>query len=94
MHYQQGPRLLFTHPGRLHPSAAHAYSLRGRIFRAARFRIRKTVKKVGKKGANHRLAASPAPQPRKSVSAESDSRDWRQGTENKVTGAPCANGAV
>ena len=68
--------------------------LYGRIFRAARFRIRKTVKKVDKKAANHRLAASPAPQPRKSVSGESDSRDWRQGTENKVTGAPCANGAV
>lgn len=32
--------------------------LYGRIFRAARFRIRKTVKKVDKRQPNHRLAAS------------------------------------
>ncbi|XP_054978394.1 5-hydroxytryptamine receptor 1A isoform X1 [Sorex araneus] len=67
--------------------------LYGRIFRAARFRIRKTVKKV-KKGADTRPGTSPAPQPRKSVNGEPGSREWRQGVENKGEGAPCANGAV
>ncbi|KAL4683913.1 hypothetical protein H8959_021607, partial [Pygathrix nigripes] len=68
--------------------------LYGRIFRAARFRIRKTVKKVEKTGANTRHAASPAPQPKKSVNGESGDRNWRLGVESKAGGALCANGAV
>ncbi|XP_004374609.1 5-hydroxytryptamine receptor 1A [Trichechus manatus latirostris] len=68
--------------------------LYGRIFRAARFRIRKTVKKVEKKGADTRCGASPAPQPKKSVNGEPGNRDWRGGVESKAEGTPCSNGAV
>ncbi|XP_027979696.1 5-hydroxytryptamine receptor 1A [Eumetopias jubatus] len=68
--------------------------LYGRIFRAARFRIRKTVKKVEKKGADTRFGVSPAPPPKKSVNGDPGSREWRQGVENKAGGALCTNGAV
>ncbi|XP_049624752.1 5-hydroxytryptamine receptor 1A [Suncus etruscus] len=65
--------------------------LYGRIFRAARFRIRKTVKKVKKK-AEARPGTAPAPLPtKKNVNGEPGSRDWRQEVGE---GAPCANGAV
>lgn len=69
--------------------------LYGRIFRAARFRIRKTVKKVEKKRADTRFAASPALQPRKSIiQGEPESREWGQGVESKAGATQCANGAV
>ncbi|XP_004703638.1 5-hydroxytryptamine receptor 1A [Echinops telfairi] len=69
--------------------------LYGRIFRAARFRIRKTVKKVEKKGADSRRhGASPAPPPKKSANGEPGHRDWRPGAQDPAGGAPCANGAV
>ncbi|XP_016054254.1 PREDICTED: 5-hydroxytryptamine receptor 1A [Miniopterus natalensis] len=67
--------------------------LYGRIFRAARFRIRKTVRKA-ERGADSRLGASPAPRPKKSVNGEPASRAWGQGAEPKAGGVPCANGAV
>lgn len=67
--------------------------LYGRIFRAARFRIRKTVKKV-KKRADTPFGASPALQPRKSINGEPESRGWGQGVEHKAGGSQCANGAV
>ncbi|CAK6444260.1 unnamed protein product [Pipistrellus nathusii] len=71
--------------------------LYGRIFRAARFRIRKTVKKVEKKKqrADHpRLGASPAPPPRRSINGEPEGRGWGQGAGHKAGGVQCANGAV
>ncbi|KFO27721.1 5-hydroxytryptamine receptor 1A [Fukomys damarensis] len=68
--------------------------LYGRIFRAARFRIRKTVKKVEKKGVETRLGTSPAPPSKRSVNGQPGDRDWRRGVETKATGAPCSNGAT
>ncbi|XP_036918690.1 5-hydroxytryptamine receptor 1A [Sturnira hondurensis] len=68
--------------------------LYGRIFRAARFRIRKTVKKVEKKRADTSLGASPAPQPKKSVNGEPEGREWRQCLGNRAGGIQCTNGAV
>ncbi|KAK1345230.1 hypothetical protein QTO34_013940 [Cnephaeus nilssonii] len=68
--------------------------LYGRIFRAARFRIRKTVKKVEKKRADTRFGASPALPPRRSINGEPESREWGQGVESKAGGIQCANGAV
>uniref|UniRef100_A0A8C5P0M3 5-hydroxytryptamine receptor 1A n=1 Tax=Jaculus jaculus TaxID=51337 RepID=A0A8C5P0M3_JACJA len=64
--------------------------LYGRIFRAARFRIRKTVKKVEKKGSDTRLGTSSSSSS-KSLNGQAGHGDWRRGAENK---APCANGAV
>ncbi|XP_007537364.1 5-hydroxytryptamine receptor 1A [Erinaceus europaeus] len=61
--------------------------LYGRIFRAARFRIRKTVKKVKKR-------AGSGPPTEKSVNGEPQSRNWKLGVESRARGAPCANGAV
>ncbi|CAO2592701.1 5-hydroxytryptamine receptor 1A [Lemmus lemmus] len=68
--------------------------LYGRIFRAARFRIRKTVKKVEKKGTGASLSTSSVPPPKKSLNGQPGSGDWRRSAENKVVGASCANGAV
>ncbi|CAO2592698.1 5-hydroxytryptamine receptor 1A [Lemmus lemmus] len=44
--------------------------LYGRIFRAARFRIRKTVKKVEKKGTGASLSTSSVPPPKKSLNGQ------------------------
>ncbi|KAM5264388.1 5-hydroxytryptamine receptor 1A [Ctenodactylus gundi] len=68
--------------------------LYGRIFRAARFRIRKTVKKAERKAADTRAGASPVPQAKKSADGQPGSRDWRPGAGSRAAGAPCANGAV
>ncbi|KAM4876057.1 5-hydroxytryptamine receptor 1A [Thomomys bottae] len=68
--------------------------LYGRIFRAARFRIRKTVKKVEKKRAEPRPGTSPAPPPPKNADGRPGSRDCRLGAEHQAPGAPCANGAA
>ncbi|XP_032754827.1 5-hydroxytryptamine receptor 1A [Rattus rattus] len=68
--------------------------LYGRIFRAARFRIRKTVRKVEKKGAGTSLGTSSAPPPKKSLNGQPGSGDWRRCAENRAVGTPCTNGAV
>ncbi|XP_048224379.1 5-hydroxytryptamine receptor 1A [Perognathus longimembris pacificus] len=63
--------------------------LYGRIFRAARFRIRKTVRKVERKRADAATGAASALPPPASANG-----DWRRGAEPQALGAPCANGAV
>ncbi|XP_021064309.1 5-hydroxytryptamine receptor 1A [Mus pahari] len=68
--------------------------LYGRIFRAARFRIRKTVKKVEKKGAGTSFGTSSAPLPKKSLNGQPGSGDCRRSAENRAVGTPCTNGAV
>ncbi|XP_044513658.1 5-hydroxytryptamine receptor 1A [Gracilinanus agilis] len=67
--------------------------LYGRIFKAARFRIRKTVKKA-EKSADSCFSTSPAPPPKKSINGEPRGKNWRRGAEPKIVGAPCVNGAV
>ncbi|XP_036598007.1 5-hydroxytryptamine receptor 1A [Trichosurus vulpecula] len=67
--------------------------LYGRIFKAARFRIRKTVKKA-EKSRNSCFSTSPAPLPKKSINGEPRGKNWRRGAEPKTVGAPCVNGAV
>lgn len=68
--------------------------LYGRIFRAARFRIRKTVKKVEKKGTGTSSSTSSAPPPKKSLNGQPGIGDCRRNAENRALGTPCANGAV
>ncbi|XP_020862915.1 5-hydroxytryptamine receptor 1A [Phascolarctos cinereus] len=67
--------------------------LYGRIFKAARFRIRKTVKKAEKSG-NSCFSTSPAPPPKKSINGEPRGKNGRRGAEPNTVGAPCVNGAV
>ncbi|GCC27137.1 5-hydroxytryptamine (serotonin) receptor 1A a isoform X1 [Chiloscyllium punctatum] len=64
--------------------------LYGRIFKAARFRIRKTVKKTEKqKVADTCLNVSPAPFQKKSNGE--NSKNWKRSVEPKPS---CANGAI
>ncbi|XP_069483444.1 5-hydroxytryptamine receptor 1A [Ambystoma mexicanum] len=67
--------------------------LYGRIFKAARFRIRKTVKKPEKKKvADTCLAASPAAPAHKRSNGEPGGKNWRRSVEPKPSS--CLNGAV
>ncbi|XP_053277176.1 5-hydroxytryptamine (serotonin) receptor 1A a [Pleuronectes platessa] len=67
--------------------------LYGRIFKAARFRIRKTVKKPEKsKGSDKCLTVSPAIFHKRS-NGEAGGKGWKRGDESK-TSSPCVNGAV
>ncbi|KAM9100309.1 5-hydroxytryptamine receptor 1A [Sarcophilus harrisii] len=66
--------------------------LYGRIFKAARFRIRKTVRKTEKFGESC-FGGSPDPPP-KEDDGESSSRNWRRRAEPKTVEEACVNGAI
>lgn len=67
--------------------------LYGRIFKTARFRIRKTVKKPDKSiGSEKCLTVSPAVFHKK-TNGEAGGKGWKRCNESKP-GSPCVNGAV
>ncbi|XP_061554575.1 5-hydroxytryptamine receptor 1A-beta-like [Phycodurus eques] len=68
--------------------------LYGRIFKAARFRIRRTVRKSEKKKvADSCSAVSPALF-RKKTPREAQTKSWRRSVEPRPVPVPCVNGAV
>ncbi|XP_048359805.1 5-hydroxytryptamine receptor 1A [Sphaerodactylus townsendi] len=76
--------------------------LYGRIFKAARFRIRKTVKKADKKQpaaqreADTCLSVSPASEPKRSNGGlqQPQAKSWKSAVEPQAGGRACANGAL
>ncbi|XP_044302054.1 5-hydroxytryptamine receptor 1A [Varanus komodoensis] len=77
--------------------------LYGRIFKAARFRIRKTVKKTDKKQQEKEeekvvdtcLSASPASEPKRSNGGpQQQAKRWKGAGEHKGVGGACVNGTI